>query len=65
VSTPGDLANRVNRQIENAPNVNVPKEVPFNQPVENKSVPVLSDIDAELERARQGDRSGLDDALDF
>ena len=25
----------------------------------------ISDIDAELERARQGDRSGLDDALDF
>ena len=26
---------------------------------------ILGDADAELERARQGDRSGLDDALDF
>jgi hypothetical protein len=65
VSTPGDIANRVTKQIENAPNVNVPKEEQFNIPVEDKNVPVLSDIDAELERAKAGDRSGLDDALDF
>ena len=65
VSTPGDIANRINKQIGSAPNVNVPKEEQFNIPVEDKVVPVLNDIDAELERARQGDRSGLDDALDF
>ena len=65
VSTPGDIANRVTKQIENAPNVNVPKEEQFNIPVQSKDVPVLNDIDAELERAKAGDRSGLDDALDF
>ena len=65
VSTPGDLANRVNKQIENTPNVDVPKEEQFNQPVESKTVPTLDDIDTELERAKAGDRSGLDDALDF
>ena len=65
VSTPGDIANRINKQIGSAPNVNVPKEEQFNIPVEDKVVPVLNDIDTELERARQGDRSGLDDALDF
>ena len=65
VSTPGDLANRVNKQIENTPNVDVPKEEQFNQPVESKTVPTLDDIDTELERAKAGDRSGLGDALDF
>ena len=40
---------------------NMTREEKFN----NYGQDILRDADAELERARQGDRSGLDDALDF
>ena len=40
---------------------NMTREEKFN----NYGQDILRDADAELERARRGDRSGLDDALDF
>ena len=40
---------------------NMSREEKFN----NYGQDILGDVDAELERARRGDRSGLDDALDF
>ena len=50
--------------------LNEEREFAAQQQAQQSSVPssdrtTISDLDAELERARRGDRSGLDDALDF
>tara|TARA_Y100001937_G_C7129050_1_gene336276 strand:+ start:35 stop:1765 length:1731 start_codon:yes stop_codon:yes gene_type:complete len=50
--------------------LNEEREFAAQQQAQQPQVPssdrtTISDVDAELERARRGDRSGLDDALDF
>ena len=48
------------------PNAPTPSQQAQQPPVPSSDrTTTLSDLDAELERARRGDRSGLDDALDF
>ena len=53
-----DYSRKLNRKQTN---YSLQREEKFN----NYGQDILRDADAELERARQGDRSGLDDALDF
>ena len=47
------------------PNTTTPPQQAQQPPVPSSDRTTISDVDAELERARRGDRSGLDDALDF
>ncbi len=44
VSTPGDIANRINKQIENAPVTEIARRVPYNIPVEIKTQNVIDRI---------------------
>ena len=44
VSTPGDIANRINKQIENAPITEIARRVPFNIPVEDGIQNVIDQI---------------------
>ena len=44
VSTPGDLAKRINKQIENAPITEIAQQIPFNIPVKNITQNVIDRI---------------------
>ena len=55
--------------VENATPVETPQAVPFAEPsratADVSNDPIGADLDAELERSRANDRSGLDGALDI
>jgi len=44
VSTPGDIAKRINKQIENAPITEIAQRVPFNIPVDGGIINVIDQI---------------------
>ena len=44
VSTPGDIANRINKQIGSAPITKIAKNIPFNIPVEDGIQKVIDQI---------------------
>ena len=44
VSTPGDIANRINKQIGSAPITKIAKNIPFNIPVEDGIIKVIDQI---------------------
>ena len=44
VSTPGDIAKRINKQIENAPTTEIAQQIPFNIPVKNITQNVIDRI---------------------
>ena len=55
--------------VENATPAETPQAVPFAEPsratADVSNDPIGADLDTELERAKSGDREGLDGALDI